>query len=237
MNDQTKLHFYASTPETCSYLPGRQSISAFANPHIDMDVETYNELIQFGFRRSGGYLYRPHCPNCEECISTRVVVNQYKFSRNDKRTLRKNNDLTIKLLEGKFTEEHFELYRRYINSRHIGGSMENPSRSDYHRFLICDWTDTSFIEFRKGKKLLAIAVTDTIDTGHSAVYTFFDPEETQRSLGHFAILKQIKLTIEDALPYLYLGYWIKGCDKMSYKSRYKPAEGFINDVWVELNHS
>jgi len=104
MNDQTKLHFFASTPEVCGYLPDRQSISAFANPHTDMDVETYNELIQFGFRRSGGYLYRPHCPDCEECISIRIPVRQYSLSRNDKRTIRKNNDLTIHQLDGKFIE-------------------------------------------------------------------------------------------------------------------------------------
>ncbi len=165
----------------------------------------------------------------------RIPVKDYKFSRNDRRTLRKNSDIRIQQLDNKFVEEHFDLYQRYINSRHIGGSMENPTRSDYHRFLICDWTDTSFIEFRSHDKLLAIAVTDTTSTGHSAVYTFFDPEESDRSLGHFSIMTQIRLTQESALPYLYLGYWIKNCQKMAYKSRYKPAEGFINDEWVELD--
>ncbi|MBC8210221.1 MAG: arginyltransferase [Gammaproteobacteria bacterium] len=236
MNDQTKLQFYASTPEPCGYLPDRQSVSAFANPHLDMDMATYNELIQIGFRRSGGYLYRPHCNDCEACISLRIPVKDYRFSRNDKRTLRKNQDLNLHLNEGKFSEEHFELYRHYINSRHSGGSMENPSRSDYHRFLICDWTDTSFIELRQGRKLLAVAVTDTTSTGLSAVYTFFDPQQQQRSLGHFAILKQIELAQENAVPFLYLGYWIKDCEKMRYKSRYKPAEGFIRDSWTELNN-
>ena len=237
MNGQTKLQFYASTPEPCGYLPGRESVSAFANPHLDMDMETYNELIQIGFRRSGGYLYRPHCNACEACISLRIPVNEYHFSRNDKRTLRKNEDLSLHLNDGnKFVEEHFELYRRYINSRHRGGSMENPSRLDYHRFLVCDWTDTSFIELRQGKKLLAVAVTDTTSSGLSAVYTFFDPKMKQRSLGHFAILKQIELTRENALPFLYLGYWIKDCEKMRNKSRYKPAEGFIQDSWVEIKN-
>lgn len=236
MNDQTKLHFYASSPEPCGYLPHRKSISAFANPYMDMDLETYNELIQFGFRRSGGYLYRPHCPNCNKCISLRIPVAQYQLSRNDKRTLRKNSDLSVNLINGKYLEEHFELYQLYINSRHQGGSMENPSRTDYHRFLICDWTDTIFIEFRLGKKLLAVAVTDSTDTGYSAVYTFFDTEETARSLGHFAILKQIELCKEHGLPYLYLGYWIKDCDKMRYKSRYRPAEGFVNDMWQNIEN-
>jgi arginine-tRNA-protein transferase len=234
MNDQTRLHFYASSPEPCGYLPDRKSISAFANPYMDMDVETYDELIQFGFRRSGGYLYRPHCPQCNECISMRIPVERYQFSRNDKRNLRKNSDLEINPVRGKFVDEHFELYKHYINSRHPGGSMENPTRSDYHRFLICDWTETYFVEFRQDKKLLAVAVTDATRTGYSAVYTFYDPVETSRSLGHFAILNQINMCKQNELPYLYLGYWIKDCDKMSYKSRYKPAEGFIGDVWVDL---
>lgn len=235
MNDQTRLQFYASAPETCSYLPDRQSVSAFANPHIDMDMQTYNELIQLGFRRSGGYLYRPHCPNCEQCISTRIPVQTYRFSRNDKRIMRRNSDLQIRQRDGRYIEQHFELYRRYINSRHSGGSMNNPSKSDYHRFLICDWTDSAFIEFWLDNKLLAVAVTDITSSGHSAVYTFYDPEQKARSLGHFAILKQIEISQQQCLPYLYLGYWIKDCRKMSYKARYRPAEGFVNNNWVEFD--
>ena len=234
MNDQTHLHFYASSPEPCGYLPDRKSISAFANPYMDMDSKTYDELIQFGFRRSGGYLYRPHCPNCNECISIRTPVDQYIFTRNDRRTLRKNSDLHMKLVPARYVEEHYELYRKYINSRHAGGSMENPSRADYHRFLISDWTETYFIEFRHDKELLAVAVTDVTRTGYSAVYTFFDPDSPHRSLGHYAILKQIELSLNNELPYLYLGYWIKDCDKMKYKTRYQPAQGFINDQWVTL---
>jgi leucyl-tRNA---protein transferase len=236
MNDQHSLHFYASSPEICGYLGDRESVSAFANPYMDMDLETYNELIQFGFRRSGGYLYRPHCPQCTECVSIRIKVGEYQFSRNDKRTLKNNADLTINPVKGKFQEEHYELYQHYINTRHCGGSMENPTRADYRRFLICDWTDTIFIEFRQDKKLIAVAVTDVTSTGYSAVYTFFEPGMRKRSLGHYAILKQIQLCQEHDLPYLYLGYWIKNCDKMKYKSRYQPAEGFINGHWTDFSN-
>ena len=232
MNDHTKLIFFASIAEPCSYLDNRNSVSAFANPHIDMDMQTYNELIQHGFRRSGGYVYRPHCPSCHECVSVRVPLKKQKFTRNELRTIRRNSDLTVTFLKGKFREEHFELYKRYINSRHNDGSMANPSKADYHRFLICDWTDTMFIEFRLNKQLIAVAVSDVLSTGVSAVYTFFDPEYSARSLGHFAILSQISEAKSRDLDYLYLGYWIKDCDKMSYKRRYKPLEGFINDQWV-----
>ncbi len=232
MNDATRLNFFASTAEPCSYLDNRNAVSAFANPHIDMDMHTYNELIQHGFRRSGGYVYRPHCPNCHECVSVRVPVKKQKFTRNELRTIRRNSDLTVTCSKGKFLQQHFDLYRRYINSRHNDGSMANPSKTDYHRFLICDWTDTMFIEFHLNKQLIAVAVSDILSTGLSAVYTFFDPEYADRSPGHFAILTQIDEAKSRDLEYLYLGYWIKDCDKMSYKRRYKPLEGFINDQWV-----
>ena len=235
MNDQVKINFFASTPEPCSYLDDRKSVSAFANPHMDMDMRTYNELIQRGFRRSGGYIYRPHCPHCQECISVRVPVKHHCYSRNEKRIIKRNADLTTSVSPGRFREEHFDLYRRYIASRHNDGSMANPSKSDYHRFLICDWTDTLFVEYRLNRVLLAVAVCDVTDSGLSAVYTFFDPDHADRSPGHFAILNQIHETQQRDLDYLYLGYWIRDCDKMSYKRRYKPLEAYINDQWVLLD--
>ena len=235
MNDQAKLNFFASTPEPCSYLENRKSVSAFANPHMDMDMNTYNELIRHGFRRSGGYIYRPHCPQCQECISVRIPVKAHRYSRNEKRVIRRNSDLRISVMPSRYRDEHFDLYRRYINSRHNDGSMANPNKSDYHRFLICDWTDTLFYEYRLNRILIAVAVCDLTDTGLSAVYTFFDPDHADRSLGHFAILNQIHETRLRDLDYLYLGYWIRNCSKMSYKRRYRPLEAYLRDQWVTLN--
>ena len=237
MNDHTKLNFFASTPEPCSYLDNRSSVSAFANPHLDMDMQTYNSLIQHGFRRSGGYVYRPHCPQCQECISVRLPVKQHQLSRNEKRVIRRNTDVVVSSTTGKFREEHFELYQQYINSRHADGSMANPSKSDYHRFLICDWTETLFLEFRLNRRLIAVAVSDIMSSGLSAVYTFFSPELDARSLGHFAILSQVEEARERELDYLYLGYWIKDCNKMNYKRRYRPLEGHIGDQWVAMTSS
>jgi arginyl-tRNA--protein-N-Asp/Glu arginylyltransferase len=235
MNDQVKLNFFASTPEPCSYLDNRKSVSAFANPHMDMDMGTYNELIQHGFRRSGGYIYRPHCPHCQECVSVRVPVKRHQYSRSEQRVIKRNADLKINIMPGRFRDEHFDLYRRYINSRHNDGSMANPGKSDYHRFLICDWTDTLFYEFRLNRVLMAVAVCDVTSSGLSAVYIFFDPNYASRSPGHFAILNQIHETRLRDLDYLYLGSWIRDCSKMSYKRRYKPLEGHLNDQWVALN--
>ncbi len=236
MNDQVKLNFFASTPEPCSYLDNRKSVSAFANPHMDMDMKTYNELIQHGFRRSGGYIYRPHCPHCQECISVRVAVRRHAYSHTETRVIRRNSDLKISDGPGRYRDEHFDLYRRYITSRHNDGSMANPSKPDYHRFLICDWTDTQFYEYRLNRILIAVAVCDLTDSGLSAVYTFFDPDHATRSPGHFAILNQIHETRIRDLDYLYLGYWIRDCNKMSYKRRYRPLEAFVNDHWIALDN-
>ncbi len=235
MNDQVKLNFFASTPEPCSYLDNRDSVSAFANPHMDMDMSTYNDLIKHGFRRSGGYIYRPHCPQCQECISVRVPVKKHQFSRSEQRVIKRNSDVTINIMPAKFRDEHFDLYRRYIASRHNDGSMANPSKSDYHRFLICDWTDTLFFEYRLNQVLLAVAVCDLTDSGLSAVYTFFNPDYSARSLGHFSILEQIEESKRRDLEFLYLGYWIKNCDKMNYKRRYKPLEAYLNDQWIAIS--
>jgi arginine-tRNA-protein transferase len=234
MNQQVKLNFFASAPEPCSYLENRKAVSAFANPHTDLDMGTYNQLIRHGFRRSGGYIYRPHCPHCQECISVRIPVRQYQYSRNEQRAIRRNSDLQISVSPGHYRDEHFDLYRRYMNSRHSDGSMANPTPSDYHRFLISEWTDTLFFEYRLNRILIAIAVSDRTDHGLSAVYTFFDPDYASRSPGHFAILSQIHETRERDLDYLYLGYWIRDCNKMNYKRRYKPLQAFIGDRWVEL---
>lgn len=231
MNDRTKINFFASAPETCSYLDNRKSISAFANPYIDMDMSTYNSLITHGFRRSGGYVYRPHCNDCNACISVRIPTKKYVFSKNEKRVLKKNLGIKIIHKSDKFSSEHFDLYARYLASRHQDSSMSNPTKTDYHRFLICDWSETQFIEYRINHILIGVAVTDIVEDGLSAVYTFFDSDYTQKSIGHFSILQQIQLAQSRGLSYLYLGYWVNDCQKMAYKERYKPLESYIDEHW------
>jgi arginine-tRNA-protein transferase len=110
--------------------------------------------------------------------------------------------------------------------------MYPPSVEQYGSFLTSDWSDTCFYEFRKGGRLLAIAVCDLLENGLSAVYTFFDPDEARRSLGTYAILWQIEETKRRALSSLYLGYWIKNCQKMGYKIAFRPIELLINNEWL-----
>ena len=66
------------------------------------------------------------------------------------------------------------------------------------------------------------------------VYSFYDPAEKQRSLGTQMILEHIEFTRQLGLPYLYLGYWVQGSRKMSYKTRFGPQEHLTNNGWTRF---
>jgi arginine-tRNA-protein transferase len=80
--------------------------------------------------------------------------------------------------------------------------------------------------------LMAIALCDRLTDGISMVYSFYDPGADARSLGTYMILDHIDHTRQLGLPYLYLGYWIDGSRKMSYKARFQPQEQLTGSGWV-----
>lgn len=196
-----------------------------------MDTQLYASLSEVGFRRSGDHLYRPHCQHCTACIAARIPVADFSPNRQQRRILKRNAELQVIRKRPSFNEEYYDLYRRYIEQRHADGDMYPPSRDQFATFLVRDLPFCCFFEFRLHGRLLAIAVTDVLPNGLSAVYTFYDPDEEQRSLGRYAILWQIAETERLGLQAVYLGYWIKNCRKMNYKTQYRPIELFVNQRW------
>ncbi|MBF7140755.1 MULTISPECIES: arginyltransferase [Pseudomonas] len=235
MTELARLKFYATQPHTCSYLPDEQATTLFLDPSQPMDTGLYADLSELGFRRSGDHLYRPHCQRCNACVPARIPVVRFQPSRQQKRIFKRNADLQVTAARPRYTEEYFDLYRRYIEQRHSDGDMYPPSRDQFATFLVRDLPFSRFYEFRAGERLLAVAVTDLLPNGLSAVYTFYEPEEERRSLGRFAILWQIGEALRLELNAVYLGYWIKNCKKMNYKTQYRPIELLINQRWVLLN--
>ncbi|MGB3595776.1 arginyltransferase [Pseudomonas neustonica] len=235
MTDLSQLKFYATHPHPCSYLPREQATTLFLDPQQPLDVETYSELSEMGFRRSGDHLYRPHCRACNACIPARIPVAEFEPNSQQKRILKKNRDLHVTEASPEPSDEIYDLYQRYICARHADGDMYPPSRDQFQSFLVKDWNFCRFFTFRDpDNKLLAVAVTDQMVNGISAVYTFFDPQEHKRSLGRFAILWQIQHTRDLEMDSVYLGYWIKDCRKMNYKTEYRPIEMLVNQRWVRL---
>lgn len=223
-----KLAFYKTQAHDCGYLPQQMATTLFADPHAIMTMALYSSLADYGFRRSGSRVYRPHCTGCQACISVRIPVERFTPSRCQRRTWKRNQDIQVTAHPAQLNPAHFQLYQHYVSSRHAGGGMDQEGIEQYERFLISPWADTVFYEFHCGSILVAVAVVDRLQQGLSAVYTFYrpTPEWASRSLGRFAILWQIEEARRLQLPWLYLGYWVAGCQKMAYKRQYQPIEGY-----------
>ena len=233
MTDLATIKFFVTPLHKCSYLPDQDAITLFADPKAAMDTDLYTNLSDLGFRRSGNYLYRPHCLNCKECIPVRIPCKEFVLSKRQKRVLRRNSDLTVTSSPPVYSEEHFRLYSDYIEKKHSDGDMYPASAEQYDSFLLSEWSNTVFFEFRdEDNQLLAVSVCDILENAFSAVYTFYDVNQPKRSLGVMAILWQLQEAQKRQLSAVYLGYWIKECQKMSYKTEYKPLEMLINDHWV-----
>jgi arginine-tRNA-protein transferase len=236
VNSQS-IQLYLSPPHECSYLPERESRNLFVDPDFRLTPESYNQLLEQGFRRSGNFVYRPHCDTCSACVASRVPTPEFQPKRSQRRVLKANQDISISSEAARFQDEHFQLYQRYTASRHEDGEMQNSTEEQYIRFLTTEWCDTEFLEFRLDGRLVAVAVTDILPRALSSVYTFFDPELGARSLGVMAILSQLELARQRGLPWLYLGYWIGECKKMSYKAEYRPLELFTGQNWQQYDRN
>ena len=234
MTELARLKFYATQPHPCSYLPEEQATTLFLDPSQPMDTQLYASLSEVGFRRSGDHLYRPHCQHCTACIAARLTGRRLQPEPPAAALLKRNAELQVIRKRPSFNEGvlrplsalHRATPRR---RRHV-----SASRDQFATFLVRDLPFCCFFEFRLHGRLLAIAVTDVLPNGLSAVYTFYDPDEEQRSLGRYAILWQIAETERLGLQAVYLGYWIKNCRKMNYKTQYRPIELFVNQRWVAL---
>jgi arginyl-tRNA--protein-N-Asp/Glu arginylyltransferase len=229
-----RLQFYLTAPYACSYLPDQQARSQVAAPGSLIDTSVYSELVRLGFRRSGHHVYRPRCDTCRMCVSVRIPVAAFKPSRTQRRCLTHNADLSLRLQPLVFDEAHFRLYRRYQAARHPGGGMDQDDREQFRAFLLQSRVDSVLAEFSLDDEVVMVALVDKLIDGLSAVYTFFEPDLEKRSLGVFGVLTQIRLAQEIGLPYVYLGYWIDACNKMTYKRDYRPLEGVRDGRWQRL---
>lgn len=234
MTDLSTIRLFATHPHSCSYLENKHATTVFVDPNEKMDAQLYSQLSELGFRRSGGHVYRPKCQNCQACIPARIPVQFFEANRQQRRCWKRNQDLQLRVLENIDSNEHYQLYERYIAERHNDGDMYPASRSQFRSFLTREWGVTQYLELRLEGKLVGVAVCDQMENALSAVYTYFDPNLHRRSLGIYAVLLQIQRAQELGLKYIYLGYWIKASTKMNYKTQFRPLELLINKRWSLL---
>jgi leucyl-tRNA---protein transferase len=225
------IQFYATAPYRCSYLPDQQARSQVAAPGHLIHAETYSDLVEQGFRRSGLFTYRPHCDQCQACVPVRVDCQAFQANRTQRRAWKTHQDLRAFVTELAWSNEHFDLYCRYQQTRHPGGGMDEDSRAQYSQFLLASRVNSRLVEFRNDTgQLQMVSIIDVLNHGLSSVYTFFDPA-IAGSLGTYGVLWQIRQSQQMKLRWLYLGYWIQNSRKMAYKSNFKPAQYRVGDQW------
>ncbi|MBX3692631.1 arginyltransferase [Dokdonella sp.] len=230
------VRLFQTLPHPCGYYPERTAQNLVIDPAESRLAALYDTALARGYRRAGGHVYLPHCQTCRACLASRIVVAEFEPDRSQRRCLKRNADLSMEVTVAGFSDERHALYARYLRKRHPGGGMDEAAPEDFTRFLYTSWSPTAFIEFRANGRLVAVAVTDLCSDALSAVYTFFDPAESARGLGTFAILSQIELARARGLAYVYLGFWIPGHPKMDYKRRFHPLEILDGGRWVPTAH-
>lgn len=230
----SSIRLFRTSLHPCSYKASEEATTVFVDPDLIIDKRLNSKLSELGYRRSGAHLYRPDCDRCSACISVRVSVNEAQFSRNQRRILKRNEALSVVEQADLNSAAAFDLYRRYVDKRHQGGDMFPATDDQFEAFIKTKTVDTRFFLFYEDQRLVAVSVVDFLEQGLSAVYTFFEPDLPQRSLGNYVILWQISKCRELGLAHLYLGYWIKGCDKMEYKSKFRPMEFLIDGHWTKI---
>ncbi len=242
MTDQTpettQLFLTAAMP--CPYLPGKQERKLFTHLSGRRASNLHHLLSENGFRRSQNLIYRPACEGCNACQSVRIVAEGFAPSKRYRRALRANDDLSIEVRPTTATSEQYDLFKRYLDSRHAGGGMTQMSYVDYEYMVEDTPVQSILIEYRlrehPDQPLVAVALTDVMPDGLSMVYSFYDPDMAHRSLGTFLILDHIAQVRSAALDYVYLGYWVQDSPKMAYKAQFRPLQvqrGLLG--WVELS--
>lgn len=229
--DVGKIRLLLTEPHPCSYLEDRSATTAFVDPDLEIDTELYARMSAMGFRRSGPYLYSPYCNSCNACVPARIPVLDFTPNRSQKRCWKRNRDIEVAQVESIDFAEHYPVYEAYISRRHHTGDMYPPSQAQFEQFLGNSWDCTNFLEFRVNDRLIGCAVIDVLPKALSAIYTYFDPGESARSLGTLAVLFQVKLAQRLSMDYLYLGYWVSDCQKMNYKTNYQPLELLQENSW------
>lgn len=246
MSEQQKNfpEFYVTAPQPCPYLPGRLERKLFTHLTHDKPLPLVDNLLKSGFRRSQNIAYMPYCDGCQACVSVRVLVDDFKPGRTMRRVIERNRDLDVRRVVPAPTSEQYSLFRHYVDARHGDGGMADMTVLDYAMMVEDSVVSTFLSEYREKPAedvldsrpeswpLRAVALCDRLSDGISMVYSFYDPDEASRSLGSYMILEHIDQARRLGLPYLYLGYWIKGSCKMNYKARFQPQEQLTGSGWV-----
>lgn len=231
------VSFYRSSALPCPYILGQLERKLFTRLPVHDPDNLNGKLTVGGFRRSHEFVYRPICDHCQACKPVRIVASRFQPSRNVRRLLKRNDDLTLRTAPCVPTSEQYRLFARYQARRHGDGDMASMGPEDYAAMIREGSEHSSLLEWRLDEQLVAVILIDHVIDGVSAVYSFFDPAMPDRSLGRFMVNALARRTLDQGLSHVYLGYWIAQSRKMAYKAEFQPLEVLEAGTWTPFEGS
>ena len=230
-------------PAPCPYIAGNVERKVFTHL-INQDAgKLHTTLSQSGFRRSQNIAYRPACDGCKACVSVRVPVRTFRWTRGFRRLMARNEELRTQVKPAKASSEQYSLFRDYIAERHDDGGMADMTALDFTAMINETFVDSRVVEYclpsditlaepqPTSGKLIGATLTDVLEDGLSMIYSYYDTNRASRSLGTYMILDHIQRAKDMGVPYVYLGYWVSGSAKMDYKARFLPQERLSGTGW------
>jgi arginine-tRNA-protein transferase len=212
----------------CPYLPGRKKqIKYFLAS--DLDESEISFLLAKGWRKFGVYFFQPSCPDCQECIPVRVISDEFKPSKSQRRNLKKNSDIDVVFGPLKYSERAFEIYKDHSSQRF----SQESNLEEFISGFFSPSTPSLQSEYYLDGKLIGLGFLDKGEDCLSSVYFIYDTKFSHLGLGTFSILKEIEQTSSLGLKYYFLGYYVQECRRMAYKNNFRPREHYnwLHDEW------
>lgn len=210
--------------EKCSYLEGHEQITHYKIIE-QCHVEAYHALVIRGWRRFGSMFFRPVCRDCEACESVKIDVDAYAFSRSARRILKKAGKFRTLIQRPTLTSAHLELFQRYHDhmKEKRDWQTQTITAKNYYLSFVNGHGDFGYeVLYFDDEKLIAVDLVDLLPDGISSIYFYYDPDYASYSLGHYSLYQQIQYAKKRGLPWIYLGYYVQGCQSLRYKKDYKP---------------
>ena len=226
----------------CSYLPGRTSQFEYRWAG-SLSSDRFEALLKRGWRRFGRALFRPVCRQCRECCGIRIVLPEVRLTKSQRRCLNQNADVRLVVQSPSITDEHLRLYNDYHRDMHErrGWPFRETTEDDYYQSFLDGHFEFSreFLYFRDDR-LIAVGMVDMTDRVQSSMYFIHEPQWRNKGPGTFSVLSEIEVGRAAGREYLYLGYYIRDCESMNYKNRYRPHQllrDYVSDfdlpVWKQ----
>ncbi len=219
-------HARFPTPEhPCAYLAGR---GAMLDVRLLTDVspEETEGLVERGWRRFGPEYFRPICHGCDECVSLRVPVMDFRPSKSQRRVARRCDKVKVLVGGPKADSARVSLYHKWHKARETAcGWQENPLDEEAYRRQFCfPHSCGREMTYWVDERLAGVGLVDEMPGSISSTYFFFDPEWSALSLGVYSALCEIAWARSLGKRYVYFGYRVAGCKSLMYKTGFRPHE-------------